>query len=89
MKTDLNKTENMYKKNKDMFEDNKPLIITKDGTDVIFNFKGGKLSEWKGTLTSAMAVDHDGRRVLRWLLDKDFNEDALEIIQQQLDEVYM
>lgn len=64
-----------------------PLYLTEDAEDVIFNM-GGKMAGWKGTKTSVMATDHDGRQILRWLVKKDFNEDCVEIIQYQLDEAY-
>jgi hypothetical protein len=61
-----------------------PLKITVDGDDVIFDFNSEKMIEWKGCLTSEMACDHGGRKLLMWLLDKDFNQEALEIIARQL-----
>lgn len=75
-----------YKKEKN---ENTALSIIDDGDDVVFNIGGSKLGVWKGTRTSVMAKDHDGRKVLRWMLDKDFDSDALEIIQSQLDGVYL
>jgi len=64
------------------------LLIIDNGEDVIFNMGGEKMGVWKGTKTSEMARDHEGRRLLKWMMGKDFGDEALEIIQFQLDEVY-
>jgi len=66
-----------------------PLIVVDDGNDVRFNIGSGRLAPWKGALTSEMATDHDGRGILRWIIEKsDFDETAKEIITEQLDSVW-
>ena len=75
-----------HKEDKDSY---KSLIVVEGGEDVRFNIGSGRLGAWKGSLTSEMAVDHDGRRVLRWMLDKgNFDKVACDIISEQLDSVW-
>lgn len=87
MGVDLKKIKKLNKKYKKEANKYKPLIIKKN--DVIFNMNSANFSIWKGVRTSKMCRDHEGRKILYWLLDKSFNEDALEIIQEQLDELYL
>jgi hypothetical protein len=84
---DLKKLKKRVKKNKEKNEDRRsPLIIVDDRSDVIFNMNLDS-GVWKGVRTSEMISDHDGRKILRWVLRKDFDEDAQEIIEEQLREV--
>lgn len=64
-----------------------PLEIVDKGTDVVFNLKMNE-GIWVGTKTSDMALDHEGRKILRWVLKNDFDEDAKIIIQEQLEAVW-
>lgn len=89
MSVNMKKLKKRIKEYKKDYEKFKPLIVVDKGEDVIFNFNGEKLGMWKGSRTSVMAKDHEGRSVLRWLVRNDFDEKALEIIQYQLDEVYL
>ena len=63
------------------------LKIVDDGEDVIFGLELDN-GVWKGMKTSEMAVDHDGRKILQWIIRKDFDEDAQEIIADQLQSIY-
>ena len=83
MPVNLKKIKKIREQHKNEKRDYEALIIVDD--DVIFNL-GGKMSDWKGVKTSVMVRDHDGRRVCAWLCRNDFDSDAQEIIQQQLDE---
>ena len=89
-KVDLKSVKKQRRRYKKKQEENKdprsPLIIVDKGSDVIFNMN---LDEglWKGKRTSEMISDHDGRKILRWVLRKDFDESAVEIISDQLKEV--
>lgn len=89
-KVDLNRVRKTVKENKrqkkKMKDLRSPLIITDNGNDVIFNMNVDD-GLWKGKKTSQMISDHDGRKLLRWVLRKDFDEDACEIINEQLQEV--
>lgn len=89
MPVNLNKIKKRMKQHQAVKKDRAALIVVDDGEDVLFNMGGEKMGMWKGSRTSVMARDHDGRKLLRWMLDKDFDEEALEIIQYQLDEVYL
>ncbi|HEC72387.1 MAG: hypothetical protein ACTSW7_01390 [Candidatus Thorarchaeota archaeon] len=89
MPVNMRKLKKRIKEHRKERESFKPLIVVDDGEDVVFNMGGERMGIWKGSRTSVMARDHEGRHLLRWLLDKDFNEEALEIIQYQLDEVYL
>lgn len=76
-----------YKKKKAASKDlRSPLIVVDGGDDVIFNMNMDE-GMWKGTRTSEMISDHEGRKLLRWVLRKDFDENAVEIISEQMKEV--
>ena len=83
----------VHKRNRRRFierNERKGLVVVSDGNDVEFNIGSGNLESWKGSLTSEMAADHEGRKILRWIIDKnDFDDEAQEIIQQQLESVWI
>jgi len=89
MPVNMKKMRKRIKEHRAERNDRKALIVLDEGEDVLFNMGGERMGVWKGSKTSVMARDHDGRKLLRWMLDKDFDEEALEIIQYQLDEVYL
>lgn len=60
------------------------IIDTPDGRDVVMQFSSPKLKSWYGYHTSDMVYDHEGRQVLSWLIEKDFNPEAIDIIKEQL-----
>jgi len=72
-------------KNKVQTKDLRSPLIVQDG-DVIFNMNMQE-GVWKGCKTSVMASDHEGRNILKWILRKDFDDDAKEIIEGQLGEM--
>lgn len=74
------------KKRKEQKDLRSPLIIVDEGDDVIFNMNVDD-GMWKGKRTSEMISDHEGRKLLRWVIRKDFEEKAVEIITDQLREV--
>ena len=86
-KVNIKKVRKIVKKNKKQSKDRStPLIIVDEGSDVVFNMNVDEGS-WKGVRTSEMISDHDARRLLRWVLRNDFNEEAQEIIENQLREI--
>ena len=84
---DIKRVKKVSKNNNEKKLDRRsPLIICDNGSDVIFNMNFDE-GVWKGTKTSEMVSDHDGRKILRWILRKDFDETAVEIISEQMQEV--
>lgn len=84
-KVDMKKIKEIAKE-QSLNEKKEPLIVIDGSTDVVFNMRSEKMKVWRGTKTSEMASDHEGRGILRWLISKDFDEEALEIIADQLEE---
>jgi len=70
-----------YKKDRN---DSVPFVILKNGKDAVLNYKW--LAEWKGHKVSDMAMDHAGRRTLRWMLSKDFSPRLKKVLQYALEE---
>lgn len=66
-----------------------PFIDIED-EDATFNV-GGKLECWRGSKISDMVRDHEGRRVLKYVISNfdNIDEDIMEMIQYKLDEVYL
>lgn len=65
--------------------DNRRLIPVEGEHDLVFNFNSEKMSVWKGQRTSDMSMDHEGRRLLRWVLDKiELDDEQREILESQL-----
>jgi len=62
----------------------KKLIIQRGNHDVVFNLPGEKLKDWRGVKTSEMAMDHEGRRILKWVLTIDVDAKAKKIIEEQV-----
>jgi len=86
MAVDLKKVRKIAKQNRES-HDLKPLRIIDGGDDVEFNLNVNN-GLWKGSKPSEMAADHEGRNLLRWILRHDFDEEAKEIIETQLESVY-
>ena len=81
----IKKIRKRHKKERDQY---KPFIMIDEDSDAIFNL-GGKLSEWKGAKISQMALDHDGRRVLRFCVGLDnIDEEVVELIEEKLNGVF-
>ena len=84
-RVNLKKMKKIRKKKK-YTNSRKPLIVINKGKDVIYNMNTSD-GIWKGTRTSEMALTHDGRNLLKWIVSKDFDKEAVAIIEDQLEVV--
>jgi len=83
-KTDIRKVKKLKKK----IEESRPKLkwrILKGG-DVELNYEW--LKEWAGSNASDMAVDHDGRKTLRWICSKDFPTELTDALERVLEEYH-
>ena len=88
MTVNLKKIKRIKKHHQKQRDQYKPIIVVDDGEDAIFNM-GGKLADWKGTKISRMALDHDGRRILRFVSGLDnIDEDIIMLIEDKLNGVF-
>ena len=54
--------------------------------DVMLNFPW--LGNWAGHRAKEMAVDHDGRKTLRWILEHNFPDDLKSMLEKILEDTY-
>jgi len=81
----LAKVKKFRVQNKDLRSHRKPLHVIDHGNDVEFNLTLKGDDSWVGAKTSEMAVDYEGRKILRWIVNNDFDKEACKIIEDQLE----
>jgi hypothetical protein len=86
-KVNLAKINKIRQKKIDIGSKRTPLKVIDHGMDVEFNLTLKGDDSWVGAKTSEMAVDYEGRKILRWIVANDFDAEAIKIIEDQLESV--